>query len=89
MMGAILADTAHEELLDAALIVLGHYHSWSLQVVSSGTDNLTNGILVCVEVCYLNLMGDLLRLSLGSKPLPYKGLCLTDLQYVVHISGQD
>ena len=60
MMGTILADTAHKKLLDAALIVFGHHYSWSPQIMSSDTDYLTNGILVSVEVCNLNLMWDLL-----------------------------
>ena len=59
MVGAVLADAAHEELLDAALIVLCHHHSWRLQGLSSDADDLTNGILVCVEVCDLNLMRNL------------------------------
>lgn len=60
MVGTILADTAHKELFNAALIMFGHDYSWSLQILSSDTDNLTNGVLVSVEVCDLNLMRDLL-----------------------------
>lgn len=60
MMGTVLADTAHKELFDAALVVFGHDYSWSLQIMSSDTYDLTNGVLVSVEVCDLNLMRDLL-----------------------------
>lgn len=60
VVGAVLAHAAHEELFDAALIVLGHHHSWSLQVLSSDADDFSNGILVCVEVCDLDLMRNLM-----------------------------
>lgn len=79
-MGAIFADTAHKELFDAALIVFGHHYSWSLQTMSSDADDLTNGILVGVEVCDLNLMRDFLCLSLGNKSLLYEILCFAYLQ---------
>lgn len=83
-MGAVFADTTHKEFFNAALIVLGHHHSWSLQVLSSDADDFTNGILVCIEVCYLNLMRDLVCLSLGNKSLFYEVLCFPDLQYVLN-----
>lgn len=82
-MGTVLADTAHEELLDAALIVFGHHYSWSIQIMSSDTDDLTNGILVSVEVCDLNLMRDRMCLSLGDKSLLNEILCFADLQHVM------
>lgn len=80
MMGAILADTPHKELFDAALVVLGHHYSRSLQIMSSDAYDLTNGIFSCVKVGDLNLMWDFLQLSLGNKSLLYKILGFTDLQ---------
>lgn len=60
MMSAVLADTAHKKLFDAALVVLGHHYSRSLQVYSPDAYDFTNGIFICVEVGDLNLMRDFL-----------------------------
>ena len=81
-MSAILADTAHEELLDAGLIVLCHDHSWCFQVLCSDAYNFTNRVLVCVEVSNFNLMWNLVRLCLGDKSLLNETLSLIDLQTV-------
>lgn len=82
VMSAILADTAHEELLDAGLIVLCHDHSWRVEVLCPDAYNFTYRVLVSIEVSDFNLMWNLVRFGLGDKPLLDEVLCFTDLQTV-------
>jgi len=82
VMSAILGHTAQEELLDAALVVFGHYNSWSIEILSSFANDCTNGVLICVEVGYFNLVRNLGGFHFAHKPLFYEPFCCAHLLHM-------
>ena len=84
MVCAVLADTAHEKLFDAGLVVLGHHHSWCLEILSPDANDFTNGVLIRIEVGDLDLVWDSARLCFCDKSVLYESFCLADLQQGMH-----
>ena len=55
----VVADTANEELLEGAPLVLGHQQHSSVQLLRTLAHQLADGVTVHTAARHLNLVGDL------------------------------